>query len=143
MTRIRLLLVTVITAGLISVPAIAAKSYYKWIDEDGVTHYTARKPHDQESEAISVLTGLPRGDNGQPIQLDDASTPPGAEQSAAEDPEANKDPERCDAAQKNLKILQENARIREKGLDGNFRYLSEEEKGQRKEMAEQAIAESC
>lgn len=132
--------------GMLSSPTMAAKSYYKWVDENGVTHYSARKPHDKESEAISVTTGLSRDDSDQPspaensAQADAAST---SEDPAAEDPEANKDPERCEIAKSNLKILNESARIREATEDGSFRYLSDDEKGQRKETAQQAITESC
>lgn len=137
------LLVATITAGIMSLPAFAAKNYYKWTDKEGVTHYTARKPHNTEVEAISVSTGLPRDSSGQPIQVEDEAPASAAETQAAADPEANKDPERCEAATKNLKIINENARIRERTEDGSTRFLTQEEIKQRKEQAQQAIDESC
>ena len=132
-----------LSLGFVTSPVMAAKSYYKWVDENGVTHYTARKPYDKDAEAISVSTGQPRDADGQPIRLEDEATGPGGQQSAASDPDANKDPERCKIAQSNLKVINENARIREKTDDGSFRFLSEEEKATRKKAAEQAISESC
>ena len=151
MSFVRPFLALVLALGFLSGPVYAAKSYYKWVDEDGVTHYTERKPNGQNSEAISVSTGLPRDDNGQPIQLEDQTGDQGAEgtqtaaagSDAAEDPNANKDPERCEVAKKNLKIITENNRIREKDEKGNFRFLNPDEIDERKKAAEQAIKESC
>jgi hypothetical protein len=138
----RILLLALIT-GLISSSAFAAKNYYRWVDENGVTHYTARKPYNVDSEAISVTSGLPRDESGQQIQLEDEEPSAENESQATAASADNKDPERCEVAKSNLKILNESARVREKDPDGNFRYLSEEEKNERKKIAEQAIAESC
>ena len=146
MISTRRILTTVIIAGLISVPAYAAKNYYKWTDANGVTHYSARKPTDANAEVISVSTGLPRDDNGQPVQVEDEGQGTAAEgqtqtaQAAAVD---NKDPERCEAAKNNLKIINENARIRERAEDGSTRYLTPEEIEERKQRAEKIIEESC
>ncbi len=148
MTKIRPVLLATLMVGLslslLSISASAAKSYYKWVDENGVTHYSARKPHDKESEVISVSTGLPRDSSGQPIQID-GGPENGNQQAAAEDedPEANKDPERCEAAKKNLEIINQNARIREKTEDGSFRILTPDEKNERKATAQQIIDEAC
>jgi len=134
-------------ASVVSVSAYAAKNYYKWVDENGVTHYTARKPHDVNAEVISVTTGLPRDDSGQPVQIEDepAAGAAGGEQTetAASAPADNKDPERCAAAQNNLQIISENNRIRERQEDGSTRFLTPEEIQQRKDLAQRAIDESC
>ena len=139
------LLTMAIIASLICSTAMAAKDYYKWVDENGVTHYSARKPVNVETETISVSTGLPRDENGNPVQVEDNATAnnAGASQTAAATPEDNKDPERCEAAQRNLRIISENARIRERQEDGTTRFLTQEEIEQRKNLAERAINESC
>ena len=144
MKVIRHILTTALLAGLISTSAYAAKNYYKWVDAEGVTHYSARKPLDVDSQIISVSTGLPRDDNGQPVQIDDEPNAgnPQAQATAAVE-EDLKDPERCEAAQSNLKIINENARIRERLEDGTLRYLSQEEINDRKARAQKAIDESC
>ncbi len=147
MTSFPRLLTVALLAGLISSSVWAAKNYYKWVDEDGVTHYTTRKPLNVEAEVISVSTGLPRDDSGQEVKVDDepASTGTSSTQTktAAAAPVDDKDPERCEAAQKNLKIINENARIRERQEDGTTRFLTPEEIDQRKKQAEKAIEESC
>jgi hypothetical protein len=56
---------------------------------------------------------------------------------------ALKDPERCESARKNSETLKTYARIRIKGDDGEYRYLTPDEQKQKLDEANKAIEESC
>lgn len=66
----------------IAVDEVQAARYYKWVDENGVTHYGNRAPDDREAETINVRTGetrtrkqgsdTPAGDSATPVS---ASSP--------------------------------------------------------------------
>jgi hypothetical protein len=139
-------MVLILTAVLITgIPiAQAAQDYYKWTDENGVTHYSARKPHNQAAEVISIKTG-------QRVAIPAANqtnTASGTSRGAASQPPAGsdeslKDRERCQTAQDNLETMRTNARVRMREENGEIRYLSEEEKAQKVQEFEKAMAESC
>lgn len=138
--RTVLILSAVLLVGMSA--AHAARDYYKWTDESGVTHYSARKPHNREAEVISVRTG-------QPVATTPASTP---RNSTSQDPRTAstgetdtslKDPERCETARNNLETLRNNAKVRMKDESGEIHYLSEEEKAEKIREFEEAARESC
>lgn len=49
----------------------------------------------------------------------------------------------CKKAQKTLKVLEENARVRVKNAQGEYEYLTEPQHEEKKEEARKAIAENC
>ncbi len=147
MYRVKVLTLAIALIGIIGVPSsMAAKNYYKWTDEDGVTHYSAQKPHNTETETISVSTGLPTANSTDEQQIEAKTT---ASKPAPALPEKKgeyiqtKDPERCAAATERLKTLTEYARVRVIGEDGEARILSREEKDEKIAEAEKAIQEDC
>jgi hypothetical protein len=140
--RMVLILAAVLFTGIPL--AQAAQDYYKWTDENGVTHYSARKPHNQAAEVISIKTGQ-RVAVPAPSQRS-TSTGPSTEtarQSSGGSGGNLKDPERCKNAQDNLETMRSNARVRMREENGEIRYLSEEEKAQKIQEFEKAMAESC
>lgn len=142
--RTAMLLMLIIGTGLTSGVAIAAKDYYKWTDEEGVTHYSARKPHNRVSESISIRTGE--------RTATPASSRSGNAEQARETASENTqtaenqglvDPERCEAARDNLKVLRDNAKVRMQDENGEIHYLSEAEKAEKTQEFQQAVDESC
>lgn len=128
---------------LLSSPSYAAGEYYKWVDENGVTHYGSRKPHGVPAESISVVTGSARDAAPQSAQATSTASSASTSASESEATEIPKDPERCRIAQENMKALNGYARIREQTEDGEFRYLSEDEKTERKASAQKIIDDNC
>lgn len=118
----------------------AAEKIYRWVDDEGVTHFTAHPPKNRESELVRVQTG--RSD---PVKAPETS--PDREQDRTDQNNAARqqsrdDAYRCSIAQENLKILQTSARVQvQEG--GEIRYLNEEEQRERAEQARQIIDESC
>ncbi|MGQ9425497.1 DUF4124 domain-containing protein [Gilvimarinus sp. F26214L] len=139
------LLTVFLATALISLPTLAAKNYYKWTDEDGVTHYSARKPHDQSADVVSVATGRPApASDSQAPSPDKARNDEPAGNNRAQSESGNlKDPERCEAARNNLEVLRNNAKVRMKDENGEIHYLSEEEKAEKSREFQQAVDESC
>lgn len=144
-----------VLAGALLTPQFAhAKTFYKWVDSDGVTHYSARKPRGQEAEEVEVKGG--RTTKTSPSAASANTGAAAATQAAAPQQQtapagaaesdaalANKDPERCKAARERLQTLESYARVRIRGEDGQLRYLSQQEKDEKLQEAKQAIQESC
>ena len=123
----------------------AAGEIYKWTDEQGVTHYSQRKPVDTDSETVTTKTKGKKPPNYIPFSEQEAA----AERAAAEKkpatkaPEARKpdnkqpvaeskpkneikrDPATCDRAKKDEIALRNNPIVRQGG-----RILTIEEKNQ-------------
>ena len=57
--------------------------------------------------------------------------------------QALKDPTRCAAARKNMETLRNFGRVKVKGEDGSFHFLTSEEQQERIQSTQQAIDESC
>lgn len=146
--RRAMLLTAMIAIGFSSVPAGAARDYYKWTDDEGVTHYSARPPHNRVAEVVSVTTGertaVPASGSDS-SQGSSASTPDTESdtQTAATDPAKLKDPERCQNARDNLEVLSNNAKVRMRNESGDIHYLTEEEKAEKSREFQKAIDESC
>lgn len=119
-----------------------AKEFYKWEDEEGVTHYSSQpsKTHKSVKVHASNIKGDPEAAQRQ--QEANSSPQENSNSETAENKAYEKDPERCAAAQKNKKTLEENARIRIKE-GGEYRYLTQEEINKQMEMANQVIADEC
>lgn len=141
--RTAMLLIFILAAGLTSVTALAAKDYYKWTDEEGVTHYSARKPYDRESESISIKTGEPSAVPANSARNTEQARGTTSESNETAEEQRLADPERCEAARSNLEVLRNNAKVRMKDENGEIHYLNEEEKAERMQEFQQAVDESC
>lgn len=117
-----------------------AKEFYKWEDEEGVTHYSSQpsKTHKSVKVHASNIKGDPQTSASDSNSQDEGQ----AKDSRADEQVYKKDPERCAAAQRNKQTLEENARIRIKEGD-EYRYLTQEEIRKQMDMAMQAIADDC
>lgn len=122
-------------AVLSTLPA-SAEDYYKWVDDQGVTHYGERPPKNAVASKGRTQTGH---STHTPYEVKEKAT----EKAATASTEAHKDPERCKSAKSNLDIINTSSRIKVKGDDGEFSYLSPDEIAKRKKEAQQAVKESC
>ena len=112
---------------------------YKWTDEKGRTHFSERPPLGTQTEVVKPQIG-----HSEPVNYGAAAPEKAKEEKKAEaDKEALKDPERCDAARKNLDTLKTYTRIKIKGEDGEYRFLTPDEQTQKTNEAAKAIEESC
>jgi hypothetical protein len=122
----------------------SAGTYYRWVDDQGITHYTAAPPQGIKSEKVTSYN------HGSSASAPNAEQKNATDAVAGENPEAQsappanlKDPERCAAAKKRADTLQNNNRIRMQSDDGEYRFLSQEEIQEELVKSQQAIEQSC
>jgi Domain of unknown function (DUF4124) len=140
-----------VLAALLS-PSLQADEVFKWVDEQGVTHYEERAPANKEYSKITTYGEVPGGGDAAKQRLEQqradkkATEEKGVDYAAQKkiaDDQAKIRSENCKGARSNLKTIQENARVRILGDDGEFRYLSEEERQQQLDSANETITENC
>ncbi|WP_405120228.1 DUF4124 domain-containing protein [Pseudomonas leptonychotis] len=142
----------IITSSLLlamSATAMASQ-VYKWVDEKGVTHFSAQPPQGQQATSVNTATPQPK-----PAPAEASKAAPTFESIA--DPEqaaidekvkqevAAKEAERkkyCTDVRTNLAQLENNPRVRVE-VDGEIRRLSEEERQTRITEAQKSISENC
>ncbi|MFP5430518.1 MAG: DUF4124 domain-containing protein [Gammaproteobacteria bacterium] len=142
--------------ALLAAPAMAAQ-FYKWTDENGVTHYSEAPPPEsvKGSTAIKVPSRQPSGAEtaAQNLQkqreaalkaLDEAGKK-GASTTAPAAAKDNKEQyaERCKQLKANLAVMENSGRVSEKDDKGEKRFLTEEEKTKRLEDTRRQIKAFC
>lgn len=135
-----------------SLPVLAAKGYHLWYDEDGQAVYSQFAPaQGRESELVkpppppAESPEVARGRLQQRLQQFEDNREDeelAAEKTAAANTEASQKRERCEAARKNLTLLNGRSRQLFQTADGIRRLTDEERQAQRAEM-EKIIAEDC
>jgi hypothetical protein len=137
LTPTTLLFVVALLGALISSAPASAKEFYKWQDDQGVTHYAAHPPKDRNSVKV-------RATNTQGTPPAEASEEENTEQQANATATAAraKNPERCAQARKNLNALNNKPRVRIKEGD-SYRYLTAEEVTEHRRTAQKIIRDEC
>lgn len=144
--KARLMLAAVLCTLLASTP-IAAKTYYKWTDEEGTVHFTSEPPRGRDYESINT-SGRVVGTERARSRAEDAED---AEADAAADVqmprEAKPDPEviaaRCRQARENLFWLNNKRRVMVEGDDGEEEFASPEKQQEMIEENQALIDEWC
>lgn len=116
---------------------------YKWVDGQGVTHFSARPPEDgKPSETINIRTGEAARDT-EPAELPtqpetQADSPPATE------PYRQPDRRLCDQAREAAAALDDSDRVQVREQDGEeYRMLDEEELEEWRERARENIRRHC
>lgn len=139
-------------AGALSVAALlacfslfAAPTIYKWIDDDGVVHYSEDPPADVDYQRVSTSVPATSGSDDSDTGPDSDEDEPDAQ---TDQPEAQEGPdpevvaERCEQARSNLQLLQENTRLMTNDR-GSERRLTREERQERIDNLQEFIDEWC
>lgn len=141
-----------------TIPTHAGK-FYKWVDNNGVTHYTAKPPEDRPAETIKLKTPKPSAE----VKPNSTSADPDAAQATEQDGSAvgqapeipigetqtpvNKSREEaanCALARRNLETLRTRTQVRMKDpATGQYRYATGEEQIKAKAEAEAEIKRYC
>lgn len=129
---------------------VSAAAVYKWTDADGVTHFGDRQPNDTQAEQISIRSGRSGVANTdvsaqQQIKERERQQQAASEESRTTDAETIRQAQRksnCDAAQQNLDIISNNARIRV-SQNGEQRFLTPDEISQQKQKYEEIAEQNC
>ena len=139
-----MLVLLFLCAALVAAPA-AAKTYYKWTDDNGTVHFTAEPPNDRDYETINT-TGQVTGSSRTQAEPAQPETQQAAEEvqmprQAAPDPEAVA--ARCKQARENLFWLQSKRRIVVESDDGSETFIDADEQQRLIEENQALIDEWC
>lgn len=132
-------------------PALAQEEIYRWVDAEGVTHFSARPPEGVEYQRITtrnnvVDTVAPRtvgetedmgSDNGNDGGM--AALP----EVDAQEPDPEMVAERCEQARSNLSWMTQRVQIQRENESGEIERLSEDERQRMIEEAQAFIDEWC
>lgn|SRR5690554_183633 len=145
----RLLITAVNILLLLSLP-VSAAPIYKWVDEQGVTHFASEPPTDQKAESINKQTFRPTPPPKQAAPSTATSSPNSSKTQAEIDREVRQQVAEETAALKkycaqvryNLAQLENNPRVLAE-VAGETVRLSEEERQARITELKETIAERC
>ena len=147
----------IILGVLASGSSHAGQSFYKWVDDKGVTHYTQTPPKNHKAPVEKIRTDGTSVDANEAERAaqrlnqsrsqfqkdaEQRQVSKGLEAEAKE--EALKKEEYCKTAKNNLKVLQENSRVREKDSStGEYRVLGEEERQAKIAKSKKNVSAFC
>jgi hypothetical protein len=126
------------------------QKFYKWVDDEGVVHYSASPPSGVEYEEVGVDLREPenRGTQGappRPTEDDPAGEDQAADMLTTEvgEPDPEEVAERCEQYRTNLENLQREVNVFVRGDDGERTRVTEEERQRLIDQAQQFIEENC
>lgn len=148
--------VALLGAVLLASPVMAGQ-FYKWTDEQGVTHYSEEPPpHTAKNAAeVKVQTRTPSGTAAAVENLQkqrDAATKAMTDaakdkKTPADTPPAKADKsqyaERCKQLHTNLETMESHGRVTEMNEKGEKRVLPDEEKNKRMDETKRQIKAFC
>lgn len=142
-------LIRAIVIGLVAlpllVPAADAARTYKWVDEDGVTHYTQYPPTDKEAQVIEPEIGIPSDTGGNAGGDSDGD---GQQQSAgASGDQGDGGPKTmdqyCSQLRDQLKLLNSGKPVRVKNEDGSLTSLEGDARAAKRADIATRINQNC
>ena len=136
--RLPLLCVVLLVTTLSLSSILSAKEFYRWIDEEGVVHYTDKPPVGQASEIVNMSK------SPKPTLLADQEKAKQTDKTTDASPEASvKESARCAQEEERLKTLKSNRRIQIRDANGELRELSEAEIQEEIAFSELAVKKYC
>lgn len=137
---------------LFLIPSISVGAIYKWVDEDGKTHYGSKRPETSQAEKLKIKVKEPvipaKAKEDEKGSKKDGEKEGDKTKPAAKEPEAPKIAAKekrrlCNQAKTDLQRIQARGRIRQKDADGNARYLTPQERGRLIQNAKNDIKQYC
>ncbi|RLQ21428.1 DUF4124 domain-containing protein [Seongchinamella sediminis] len=142
-----LFIATLLYLAPLSSEVIAGTTHYRWLNERGnPVHSDRPPPKGIDYEVITTGSGLKRVVAAEEGAVPAEATPRVGnefEQQQVQEKNTVKNPEYCKRATENLETLTSAPRIRLRDEEGQFRFLSNEERETEIAKAEAAIATHC
>ncbi len=140
-----ILIATLVASG--STVSLAGEAYYRWTDKWGNPVHSDRPPpkgvnYEVVASGSSLVRRVNSAEGAVPAKIEPTLRNDFELVETKPDP-VKKDPEICAHAQQNLTTLNTYARIRLPDSDGEYQYLSEEEKEAQRNEARSLIATHC
>ena len=130
------------------IPASGQTAIYKWVDENGKTHYGSQKPASQNAEKLNIKIKQPEitqdeaiDDKEKPVKKDQKQVD--KEEETAPKMSAKEKKRLCVAAKSEVSKIEAKGRIRERDANGNSRYLTDKERDARLAEAKKDVREMC
>ena len=141
-----------ILLALLATMPVHAGAIKKWVDEEGNVHYGDAPPVSAQTQDIRVQAppsnpgkALPRlstpGSGEASGDSADSSTT--AANTGSDDVPEDQAKAACDAAQKDLQVINSSSRVKLRLADGSTRYMTTEELEERKAQAEADVERFC
>lgn len=130
------LLATLMLAFMLS-PAAFATGVYKWVDENGKTHYGSQRPQDASAERLKLNVPTPA------TQPDDAEKEATDVELSDDDKARQERDAYCKSERARLKTVEKTTDLHEKDANGNVRKLSAAARNQRLNKIRANISQYC
>ncbi len=141
---------TMILAGIafaLMTGNVAAKEYFKWVDENGVTRYAETPPAGVHAEKVNTYAGSSSTYDPSAENAETAEAKAEAKHKEELEAQARKleedEKQRCQKVSDQYKTLKERGRVRMRDKDGNERVLSPEEHAAKLAELEKYLADMC
>ncbi|MDX1610232.1 MAG: DUF4124 domain-containing protein [Halofilum sp. (in: g-proteobacteria)] len=132
--------VVLVALALCAAPVHATRTY-KWVDEDGVTHYTQHPPPQGEAQIIEPSIGVPTGTTE---GNDTAGAEPDTDTAEAEDDEGPQTMEAyCRQLREQVELLASDSEVRIRQDDGTLAPLSGDARTRKRAEIAQRIDRDC
>lgn len=138
--------------GLMLCAPLQAGEIYKWVDEEGVTHYSQQPPPSGEAARVGVdrppdeeieRERREMQETGERLEARREERREAEQQAQEKAAEREQREQRCADLRSTLKKLTENRRLLVPDGDGDVRRLPEEERQQRVAERRRQIEEEC
>lgn len=140
-----------ISLTLFTLPAMAAM--YKWVDEEGNTHYS-QSPPSEGNEFREVAPPPPPAESpeeaqkrreaiAESIQKQASDKQAAKEEAAKEKAETAKNKERCDKLRKDIQTFQNRGRVRKINESGEYETMTDEAKSAQLQKMRAQLKEEC
>ncbi len=131
-----------VAALLSMVPAAGMAEVYKWVDDDGVTHYSQQPPPEGTPTVITPSADTPSSADGAP-DADADEQDDGSADAEDGDGEQETIADFCEEMREREKVLEGDRPIRIKAEDGTLTELDDEGRAQRLERVQGQLREHC
>jgi len=143
-------LIAALLLGLLTAAAASAtaETIYKWVDEEGVVHYSARPPEGVDFVEMGIeleeeQAPAPAPDTQEAADANRPGEPPEQPEMTETEPDPEMVAERCRQARSNLENLLRRPNITIRGEDGEQRIIDDEERERIIEETQAFIDEWC
>jgi hypothetical protein len=133
-------------------PISQGESIYKWVDEHGVTHYSAANPNDKKAQQLKTQPPPPAAESGgaQPSlknwqaneSLKNFKEKRAREEAADTQQRAERD-KRCTIAKQRLGVLQQQIRLYRTNNKGEKEYWEEDERNAETKRVQEEVNNNC
>jgi len=143
-------LVFIAALSMIGSTSIAAQQIYRWVDDQGITHFSAQPPQDKDATRIEAKAPSPGPASAPSSNKNRNNSLHDPEQDALDEKIANEllaqeaeIDKFCKQNRENLAQLRNNPRLRYTDDDGQMHAVTDEIRQQRIVEAEQNIKDFC